>query len=160
MKKIIISLLIFLFPALLFAGGAHFDSKWIDDGTNLYPKASGRGVSMGLASTSVSSNTTITVTQVTGGLIVLTGDGTTVTMPAVSSATVGKFQSFYVGDATAKHIDSNASDKFTLNGTALDDGDKLSIGASNAGAIITLYCIDTNGWVAPKGTDGAWVDGG
>jgi len=110
--------------------------------------------------TTISTNTTLEADDINGGIIPLSGDGTTVVMPAVSSALIGKFVSFYVTDATAKHVDVNASDKTTLRGTDLDDGDKLSCVADSAGSMLTLYCIDLTGWIAPSGSPFAWTDGG
>lgn len=77
----------------------------------------------------------------------------TLTLPAVAAgmhltvATIG---------AVAVSVDPNASDKIYLDGTALDDGDKIT-NLSTAGDVVTLTYYSADGWYAS--TNG-WTDGG
>jgi len=105
-----------------------------------------------------STSDTLTEAEINGGIIVMTGDGTTLTLPAITTSMIGKYVSFYVDDATAKHVDTNAADYIVWLGTDLDTGDKLSIAAANEGKMVTLICLDADRWLA-KG-DLEWTDGG
>jgi len=116
-------------------------------------------ITYGISTISISGNTTLTAGQCRGQHIILTGDGTTVTMPAVSGLVGNPECTFMVGDATAKHIDVNASDRVLLRSTALDDGDKVSIGASNTGKMIKFWNNDSDGW-ATGNAPGEFTDGG
>jgi len=138
-------------------------TEWLDnvtlgsDGSITTPAAISGGIDV---ATTISSDTTLTAVAINGGIIPLSGDGTTVTLPDVTTLTVGAFISFWVTDATAKHVKPYANDKFTLLGTALDDGDKLSCAIDKAGDVITLYYLEATGWQALHGTSTAWSDGG
>ena len=156
-----------LLSIVLFAALAAFEASAYD-GPPVPPGLTGDGedgiivegtLSGTIPLVTVSTNTTLTTSQISGHMIVLTGDGTTATLPAVSADTVGASAYFYVGDATAKHIDVNGSDLAVLGDTALDDGDKVSIAASSRGDTITFICIDTTGWVVPNPPTSA-TDGG
>ena len=166
MKKFGWIFILFASAFLIAAGGLH--SMWrIDSSGDLTPAKGGAGitttgsVSAGLkVATTISTDTTLTAADITGGLIPLSGDGTKATLPSVATCTAGDFISFWVTDATAKHVDTNAIDLITLRGVALNDGDKASCAAGNAGSIITFYYVEATGWQAFKGTPSEWTDGG
>lgn len=77
----------------------------------------------------------------------------TVTLPAVEA---GMNAVFHTIGAIAVSIDPNASDLIYLDGTALDDGDKIT-NASTAGDTASIAYYDATGWYAS--TNG-WTDGG
>lgn len=87
-----------------------------------------------------------------GGTIYVTS-AATITIPAVASG--AHFRVITIG-ATAVSVDPNASDLIYLDGTALDDGDKIT-NASTTGDIAEFYYYDATGWYAK--TNG-WSDGG
>lgn len=88
-----------------------------------------------------------------GYLLTMTATGT-VTLPAV---VVGMSVCVYSTTAAAVHVDPNASDRIILNGTALDDGDKLS-SSSAAGDYICVIGESSSGWLT-LGQSGVWTDG-
>ena len=87
-----------------------------------------------------------------GGIIYVSG-AATITLPAVATgmsvtvATIG---------AVAVSVDPNASDLIYLDGTALDDGDKIT-NTSTAGDLAVLTYYDATGWYAATNS---WTDGG
>lgn len=92
-----------------------------------------------------------------GRTVVVNGSGeVTITLPTVSKGLKARFIS---AAAQTVHVKAGSSDKITLHGTALDDGDKVS----SAGAAGNMIEIAANS----AGTDwetgvfsGAWSDGG
>lgn len=60
--------------------------------------------------------------------------------------------------AAAIHVDANASDRFKLDGTALDDGDKLSSDGT-IDSTICFYADSADGWTTIGNQDG-FTDGG
>lgn len=88
------------------------------------------------------------------GMVFVTATAT-ITLPAV---TIGTTVCVYSTTAAAVHVDANASDRIRLNGTALDDGDKVS-SASAAGDFICLIGDSADGWTT-LGRSGTWTDGG
>jgi hypothetical protein len=92
-----------------------------------------------------------------GGVIYVTS-AATITLPAVSTrmavtvVTIG---------AIAVSVDTNASDRMYLDGTALDDGDKAT-NTSTTGDMIVCTYESANGWYCASGSpDGDhWTDGG
>ena len=105
---------------------------------------------------SVGSNTTLTDAQVRGQVVYVTATAT-ITPPAVSSCGVGSTVTVYSTTAAAVHVDPDDDDRIILDGTALDDGDKIT-SASGAGDMITLHAESTDGW-ATLGRSGTWTDG-
>lgn len=93
-------------------------------------------------------------TQCKGHLVTITQTAT-ITLPACF---VGACVTVYSTAANAVSVDPNASDRIVLDGTALDDGDKIT-SASGAGDFATLICDDANGWRV-VGRSGTWTDGG
>ena len=87
-----------------------------------------------------------------GGVIYVTG-AATLTIPAVASG--ASFTVITIG-AVAVSVDPNASDLIYLDGTALDDGDKIT-NTSTAGDIAVFTYLDGTGWYAATNT---WTDGG
>lgn len=87
-----------------------------------------------------------------GSVHYVTSTGT-ITLPAVVDGT--SFTIITVG-AIAVSVDVNASDLIMLDGTALDDGDKIT-NTSTSGDIAVLTYYDATGWYAA--TNG-WTDGG
>ena len=89
-----------------------------------------------------------------GFLIKMTATGTA-TLPAVA---IGMSGCVYSTTAAAIHVDANANDRIILNGTALDDGDKVS-SASGVGDYICYVGESADGWLT-MGRSGTWTDGG
>ena len=77
----------------------------------------------------------------------------TLTLPAVVE---GMSLTVITIGAVAVSVDPNASDKIWLDGTALDDGDKIT-NASTAGDVTVLTYYSADGWHAS--TNG-WTDDG
>ncbi len=92
-----------------------------------------------------------------GGVIYVTS-AATITMPAVSAGM--HFTIITIG-ATAVSVDTNASDRMYLDGTALDDGDKAT-NTSTTGDILVCVYESASGWYCGSGSnDGTlWTDGG
>lgn len=87
-----------------------------------------------------------------GGIVYVTG-AATVTLDAIAD---GDSVTVITVGAVAVSVDSNASDKLWLNGTALDDGDKITnLSTSDNTAVCTYYSAD-GFWCK---TD-SWTDGG
>jgi hypothetical protein len=108
--------------------------------------------SVGIGTASYSANQTLTASQCYGDVIYVTG-AATITLPAVAS---GMSVSVITIGSVAVSIDPNASDKIWLDGTALDDGDKIT-NLSTAGDIATLTYYSADGWHA---SSNSWTDGG
>lgn len=89
-----------------------------------------------------------------GGIVYVTG-AATVTLPAVQT---GMSICVHTWSAVAVSVDANASDRIRLDGTALDDGDKVT-NASTSGDFICLHADSANGWTT-FGRSGTWTDGG
>lgn len=99
---------------------------------------------------------TLTVDQVRGQIVYVTATGTVV-LPAVAVCGVGSSVTVYSTTAAAVYVDPNAADRIVLDGTALDDGDKLD-SASAAGDMVTLHADSADGWTT-VGRSGTWTDG-
>ena len=97
-------------------------------------------------------NQTLTASQCYGSVIYMTGAGT-LTLPAIAS---GMSLTVITIGAVAVSVDPNASDKILLDGTALDDGDKIT-NASTAGDITTLSYYSSDGWYSASNS---WTDDG
>lgn len=97
-------------------------------------------------------NHTLTAAECYGAVYYLTG-AATLTLPPVEE---GMSLTVITIGAVAGSVDPNASDKIWLDGTALDDGDKIT-NASTAGDIAVLTYYSADGWHAS--TNG-WSDGG
>ena len=80
-------------------------------------------------------------------------NATTVTLSAIA---YGMKVTVITITAHAISLDTNASDKIILDGTALNDGDKATSG-STAGEVIVCTYYSTDGWYCAS--DG-WTDGG
>lgn len=87
-----------------------------------------------------------------GGIIYVTGSAT-ITIPAVAAG--ANFKVIVVGANTVS-VDPNASDLIILNGTALDDGDKITSGGTT-GEVAEIYYYNSTGWYA---STSGWSDGG
>lgn len=105
-----------------------------------------------ITTASYSSNQTLTAAQCYGSVIYVTG-AATITLPAVAD---GMSVTVVTIGAVAVSVDPNASDLIYLDGTALDDGDKIT-NTSTAGDIAVLTYYSADGWHAS--TNG-WTDGG
>ena len=99
-----------------------------------------------------STDETLSATDVLGGVIYVTGEAT-LTVPALVEN--GSFSVITIG-AVAVSIDPNGSDKLWLDGTALDNGDKIT-NLSTAGDIAVCTYYSADGWYCA--TNG-WSDGG
>ena len=87
------------------------------------------------------------------GYIIYVTAACTITLPAIA---VGMSVTVIVDAAAAVSVKANAADKIRLDGTALDDGDKITSGGAKGDiAVLTYYSAD--GWFAS--TNG-WTDGG
>jgi len=95
---------------------------------------------------------TISAAECYGGVHYVTS-AATITLPAVAD---GMSVSVVTIGAIAVSVDPNASDLIYLDGTALDDGDKIT-NLSTAGDVAVLTYYDATGWYA---TTNAWTDGG
>lgn len=100
-----------------------------------------------------STSHTIDAAECYGGIHYVTG-AATITLPAVAA---GMHVTIVTVGAVAVSVDPNANDLILLDGTALDDGDKLT-NSSTSGDTVTLAYYDATGWYAI--TDGNWTDGG
>ena len=99
-----------------------------------------------------SADQTLTTAECYGYVIYVEG-AATITLPAVAD---GMNVTIITIGAVAVSIDPNASDKIWLDGTALDDGDKITNGSS-AGDIAVLTYKSADGWHAATNS---WTDGG
>lgn len=95
---------------------------------------------------------TLTAAQCRGHVVYVTA-AAVITLPAVAEGL--SVVVVTIGDV-AVSVDPNASDKIWLDGTALDDGDKIT-NDSSAGDIAVLTYYSADGWHAS--TNG-WTDGG
>jgi len=87
------------------------------------------------------------------GSVIYAGSPSTITLPAISD---GDSLTVIVVNAVTVSVDANASDKIWLDGTPLDDGDKISSTATAGDvAVLTYYSVD--GWYA---VTNSWTDGG
>jgi hypothetical protein len=101
---------------------------------------------------SYAADQTLTTAECNGYIIYVTG-AATITLPAIAD---GMSVTIITIGAVAVSVDPNSSDKIWLDGTALDDGDKIT-NASTAGDIAVLTYYSADGWHAA--TNG-WTDGG
>jgi hypothetical protein len=99
-----------------------------------------------------SSDQTLTEAQCYGSVIYVTG-AATITLPARK---VGMSVIIITIGDVAVSVDPDAADKIWLDGTALDDGDKIT-NDSSAGDMAALTDYSADGWHAA--TNG-WTDGG
>jgi hypothetical protein len=95
---------------------------------------------------------TLSAAECYGGVYYVTA-AATLTLPAVAA---GMHLTVITIGAVAVSVDPNASDLIYLDGTALDDGDKVT-NASTAGDIAVLTYYDATGWHA---STNSWTDGG
>lgn len=95
---------------------------------------------------------TLSASECYGAVYYVTG-AATLTLPAVAA---GMHITVITIGAVAVSVDANASDKIWLDGTALDDGDKIT-NTSTSGDIAVLTYYSADGWHAS--TNG-WTDGG
>jgi len=109
-------------------------------------------ISGGIFTESHATSHTLTNTECFGAVYYVTG-AATLTLPAVED---GMSLTVITIGAVAVSVDPNASDLIYLDGTALDDGDKIT-NLSTAGDIAVLTYYDATGWHAS--TNG-WTDGG
>jgi len=97
-------------------------------------------------------NQTLSTAECNGYVIYVTG-AATITLPAIAS---GMSVTIITIGAIAVSVDPNASDKIVLDGTALDDGDKIT-NLSTAGDVAVLTYYSADGWYA---STNSWTDGG
>ena len=125
------------------------DSSLTDDGSTVATTAI---LSGGIFTEKHATSHTLTASELYGAVYYVTGAGT-LTLPA---AAAGMHFSVITIGAIAVSVDPNGSDLIYLDGTALDDGDKIT-NTSTAGDIAVFTYYDTTGWYAA--TNG-WTDGG
>lgn len=90
-----------------------------------------------------------------GYMVWLTGDGTVLTLPAV---TAGMSVCVYSADSYDKVVDPNGSDGIR-NGTTTRnaDGHKITSGATDQGSFVCLVADSADGWTV-LGKSGTWTD--
>lgn len=102
----------------------------------------------------ISSSHTLTASECYNGAKYWVTAAATLTLPPVAE----DMEIIVIADgANAVSVDANAADRIKLDGTALDDGDKITSDGT-AGAVVVLSYRDADGWYAT--TDGLWSDGG
>jgi len=105
----------------------------------------------------------LSAAEVTNTIINNYGQGaeTTLTLPAAAAGM--NFMLVISTTGNAIHIKAGASDKIYLDGTALDDGDKVSLATPAVANSATFYTIQTGAaawdWVCQT-TLGVFTDGG
>jgi len=111
-----------------------------------------------------SSTTTLTADECKGTLINNYGqvDETTLTLPTADEGL--NFMAIIGTDGAGSfHLKAGSSDKIYLDGTALDDGDKVSLTTPVVGNAINFTSFQTGAssydWIAQT-IDGTWIDGG
>jgi len=110
------------------------------------------------------STDTLTADEVSGTLINNYGQSAenTQTLPAAAEGYNGMVVIGTAG-AGAFHLKAGASDKIYLDGTALDDGDKVSLATPAVGDFFTFWTFQTGSsaydWIVSSG-QGALTDGG
>jgi hypothetical protein len=95
---------------------------------------------------------TISANECYGGIHYVTG-AATITLPPVEA---GMSITIITIGAIAVSVDPDNADLIYLEGTALDDGDKIT-NTSTAGDIAVLTYYDSTGWYA---STNSWTDGG
>ena len=107
----------------------------------------------------LAASTVLTTAQCKGSVVVVTG-AYTMTLPIVTGfeGSIGGSVVVYSAGADTIHVDANASDRIVLDGTALDDGDKIT-SPGTAGAYVYLVNDTAAGWRV-MGRYGIWTDGG
>ena len=135
-------------PTVDLGGGTY---TWVLVRTNLGVQYSS---GMAIQTNVYSANHELSTTEMYGGVIYVSS-AATITPLAVASYSGASFVVLTVG-ATAVSIDPNASDKIWLDGTALDDGDKIT-NLSTAGDIAVCTYYSTDGWFCATNS---WTDGG
>ena len=105
----------------------------------------------------------ITVAECKSTLINNYGQGAanTQTLPAAAMGLNCQFVLITTGNAF--HLDCQATDKFYLDGVALDDADKISCAVPTVGDAISIMAVQTGAssydWIA-RTIQGTWIDGG
>ena len=115
--------------------------------------------------THINKQSTIGLTAVECSNTVLNNYGqTAVNTLTLPTATLGlSFQLVVSTTGYALHIKAGASDKIYLDGTALDDGDKVSVITPSISDSVYFFCFQTGAstcdWFCSS-INGYWVDGG
>jgi len=120
--------------------------------TEIFVYPSGVYQSAAVLTASYAANQTLTALECNGYVIYVTG-AATITLPPIA---VGMSVTIITIGAVAVSVDPDASDKIWLDGTALDDGDKIT-NLSTAGDIAVLTYYSGDGWYA---STNSWTDGG
>jgi hypothetical protein len=110
-------------------------------------------LSYGRQTVTYAASQTLTSLECRGYVIYATGAATL----TLNSIALGHEAWIYTVGATAVSVAPNAIDKIYLNGTALDDDDKIT-NTSTAGDWAHLTYLDGDGWYARTST--GWSDGG
>ncbi|KKM81309.1 hypothetical protein LCGC14_1331120 [marine sediment metagenome] len=157
----------------LVAGGANNGDILLTAGDDLVVDVTGTATIKGAfypdstVTLAKSGNFTLSDVNEIGVLILVTGDGTTITLPDISGSSAVAGHRFTIMNnaadgAAAIHLDTNANDKF-LGGcgfSALDDGDKLTNtkGTADKGDFVTVEFGTAAGWYITA-MNGTWADG-
>lgn len=143
-------------------GAAHIDALTeiaaaLKAGTGAKLVTNGNDASVPIYTEKHAASHTISAAECYGGVHYVTA-AATITLPAVAA---GMSVTIITVGAVAVSVDPNASDLIMLEGTALDDGDKITNG-STSGDIAVLTYYDATGWYASTATaaGAAWTDGG
>jgi len=154
MKRLLILALVLIFFGC--AGQTPYDStgqKFGPPGVTLWKVQNGliapvadKAVRTRIPVLDVSSNTTLTASQMKGYRISLTGDGTVLTLADTDEMNAGDCIYVRCADATAKGIDvtSDDADNFELNGVDMTASYQISLAAGNQGKAIQI-CFDVAG---------------
>jgi len=134
------------------ASGVTLPADAIDDSEVSDTITVGTGGAVKVFTEAHAANHTLTDSECYGSVYYVTA-AATLTLPAVAA---GMNITVITTAAVAVSVDANASDLINLDGTALDDGDKITSG-STAGEVAVLTYRDATGWFAV--TDG-WTDTG
>jgi hypothetical protein len=116
-----------------------------------------------LTSVSKTETGTLSVADVSNRVINNYGQGAemTLTLPAAADGYGFLLQVGTTGHAI--HIKAGAGDKIYLDGTALNDADKISLAVPVVGDYVTVWTLqtgeDTFDWIADSGPN-YWTDGG
>jgi len=116
------------------------------------------GVSaIGINELSISGSVTLTAAHCRGTVVYCDGAATAI-LPTVSA---GDSATFCTIGAVAISVDPNANDQIVLDGTVLDDGDKITNTSTSGDIAVLTYFPDNDGdggsWYA---STNSWTDGG
>jgi len=163
-KRLLVFLLIFLFPLMAWGQGAYYTKSLAAPGTiggtipgaGYFTTGNFTGqVDIKATTTSHAATEAVTAATMYGNVHKVTG-AYTVTLPA---AVVGMRGYFRASTAAVFSIDTNAADHFEdYEGTVYAAGEKLTSGGTKNEAV-EIYCESANTWIV-KWQRGVFFNGG